>query len=70
MKKYSYGILLNALFVTGMISGANVSCDERMRHGPKGLAEGGLALREERLRSIWLQSLRTLSGHSEYQPPI
>ncbi len=44
MNQYRYGILLNALLLTGMISAANLSCNERMRHGPKALVKGAFAL--------------------------
>lgn len=32
------------LLTSGMISGANISCNERMKHGPKGLLKGTVAL--------------------------
>ena len=41
MKKYLIGIV-GALLIVRSIS-AKVSCNERMRHGPKGLAKGVLA---------------------------
>ncbi len=42
MNKFLTSLVVGALLIGNSIS-AKVSCNERMRHGPKGLAKGALA---------------------------